>query len=96
MVEYRVILCYIIDAYACRKKGWSSSWTIPQKQWTKSLPFAKTEASFFPALKFTAVLPTHGTTALWVLSSRTTSKRLGGKSLFRSANTTWDLTAPSS
>ena len=47
-----------------------------------------TEDLSSPAQRFTAVSLTHGTTVLSALSSKTTSRRLGGKNLFRNVNTT--------
>ncbi len=54
----------------------------------KIVALAKTEDLYILAPRFMEVLQIHGITVLWVWSSRTTSRKPGGKSLYRNPNTT--------
>ena len=77
---------FYIGEYSLFLLGGKTSWQyLP---WTSWSPCARAAASSSQAPKSTAAWPTLGTTVLWALSSRTTSRRPGGRSSCRKAPTT--------
>ena len=63
-------------------KEHESQW---KRQWKRSWHCVMPEDSSTPVPRSTAVWPTHGTTAIWASSSRTMSRRHGGRNLCRRA-----------